>query len=56
MNEYIGYYNEKRLYFSLDIGHGQSPLMAFADKRTTKAIRKTNPKWMRPPSHSSMME
>ena len=46
MDEYIGYYNEKRLHFSLDIDHGQTPLMAFADKRATKAIRKTNPKWM----------
>ena len=46
MDEYIGYYNEKRLHFSLDIDHGQTPLMAFADKRATKAIRKTNPRWM----------
>ncbi len=46
MDDYIEYYNEKRLHFSLDIDHGQTPLMAFADKKATKAIRKNNPKWM----------
>ncbi len=46
MDDYIKYYNEKRLYFSLDIDHGPTLLMAFADKKATKAIRKSNPKWM----------
>ena len=43
MDEYIGYYNEKRLYFSLDIDHGQSPLMASADKGY-KSDQKNQPK------------
>ena len=45
MDDYAGYYNEKRLYFSLGIDHGL-PLGTFADKKTTRAIRESSPKWM----------
>ena len=40
------YYNERRLHFSLDIDNGETPLMAFSNKKATASIRKENPKWM----------
>ena len=46
LREYIDYYNERRLHFSLDIKNGQTPLVAFRDKKATEAIRKSDPKWM----------
>jgi len=46
MSAYTSYYNEKRLYFSLDIDNYQTPLRAFHDKKVDDAIRKDNPKWM----------
>ncbi len=45
LSAYVKYYNERRLHFSLDIRNRQTPLMAFSDKKATKAIRKNNPKW-----------
>ena len=46
MSAYIGYYNEERLHFSLDIDNYQTPLRAFSDKKATEAIRNKYPKWM----------
>ena len=46
VSEYVKFYNEKRLHFSLDIHNHQTPLKAFHDKTATNAIRKNNPKWM----------
>ena len=46
LREYIDYYNEKRLHFSLDIDRGETPLLAFRNKKSTEAIRKSDPKWM----------
>ncbi len=44
LREYIDYYNESRLHFSLDIDNYETPRMAFRNKRATKAIRKNDPK------------
>ena len=46
LGEYIDYYNETRLHFSLDIDNYETPLMAFRNKKATAAIRKDDPKWM----------
>ena len=46
LSEYIEYYNETRLHFSLDIDNYETPLMAFRNKKATDAIRKDDPKWM----------
>ena len=46
LREYIDYYNESRLHFSLDIDNYETPQMAFRNKRATEAIRKNDPKWM----------
>ena len=44
--EYVEYYNERRLHFSLDIANHETPLMAFHAKKATEAIRNENPNWM----------
>lgn len=44
--DFITYYNEERLHFSLDINNHQYPLQAFHQKRATDAIREANPRWM----------
>ena len=44
--DFIGYYNEKRLHFSLDIDNGETPLRAFRNKRADKKIRASEPSWM----------
>ena len=41
---YINYYNKDRLYLSLDIDNGETPLKAFKNKRASAKIRK-NPNW-----------
>ena len=46
MGDYIEYYNNERLYFSLDIDHFEVPRSAFATKTATDIIREDNPKWM----------
>ncbi len=46
LREYVDYYNERRLHFSLDIDNCETPLMAFRNKKATNAIRKEDPKWM----------
>lgn len=43
--EYIEYYNERRLHWSLDIQNRQTPLMAFHDKQASETIRSNNPDW-----------
>ena len=43
--EYVDYYNEYRLHFSLDMATGETPLRAFMARKATPAIRKKNPKW-----------
>ena len=45
MSEYVDYYNEYRLHFSLDIDSYETPLKAFMARKATPAIRKRNPKW-----------
>ena len=44
--DFVGYYNEKRLHFSLDIDGGETPLLAFRSKKAGRRIRADNPKWM----------
>ena len=46
VGEFIDFYNEDRLHFSLDIENCQVPLMAFKAKKVPDAIRKSNQKWM----------
>ena len=46
LSEYIAYYNERRLHFSLDIYNHETPLRAFSAKKATEAIRANDPKWM----------
>ncbi len=46
MEEFIDFYNEDRLHFSLDIENCQMLLMAFKAKKVPDAIRKNNQKWM----------
>ena len=49
--EFIQYYNEERLHFSLDIDNCETPRMAFRSKKATLAIKKNNPKWMEEDAH-----
>ena len=44
--EYIEYYNERRLHFSLDKPHYETPFKAFSAKKATKEVRTTDPNWM----------
>ena len=44
--EYIEYYNERRLHFSLDMHNYETPLKAFSARKTTEAIRTNDPQWM----------
>ena len=44
--EYIEYYNERRLHFSLDIANYETPLKAFSAKKATKEVRTKDPNWM----------
>ena len=46
LSEYIAYYNERRLHFSLDIHNYETPFKAFSAKKVTEAIRTNDPKWM----------
>ncbi len=46
VQEYVDYYNERRLHWALDIDNYEKPLEAFRNKTATEAIRKSNPKWM----------
>ncbi len=46
LRQYVDYYNERRLHFSLDIANCETPLQAFGSKEATNAIRKSDPKWM----------
>ena len=46
LSEFIAYYNEKRLHWSLDIDHGETPLQAFHNRKVPEAIRQNNLRWM----------
>ena len=46
ISEFISFYNEVRLHWSLDIDNGEVPLRAFHNKKVPDAIRKSDPKWM----------
>ena len=43
LSEYIKYYNEGRLHFSLDIQNYETPRKSFSAKKATDAIRKKYP-------------
>ncbi len=44
--EYIEYYNERRLHFSLDIANYETPLKAFSAKKATEETKAKDPNWM----------
>ena len=46
LSEYIEYYNERRLHFSLDMRNYETPLKAFSARKATEAIRANDPQWM----------
>ena len=46
LSEYIEYYNERRLHFSLDMRNYETPLKAFSARKATEAIRVNDPQWM----------
>ena len=46
LGDFITYYNERRLHWSLDIDNRQTPLKAFRDKTAYETIRADNPSWM----------
>ena len=46
LSEYVSYYNERRLHFSLDIHNHETPLKAFSAKKATETIRSNDPEWM----------
>ncbi len=46
LSEYIEYYNERRLHFSLDMHNYETPLKAFSARKATEAIRIKDPQWM----------
>ncbi len=46
LDDFVTYYNERRLHWSLDIDNHQTPLKAFHDKATYETIRVDNPNWM----------
>ena len=51
LSDFVAYYNEQRLHFSLDIDNLETPLRAFSSRKATKAIRKNNPQWMEEDRH-----
>ena len=44
--EYIEYYNERRLHFSLDIANYETPLKAFCTRKATEEVKSNDPSWM----------
>ena len=46
LDDFITYYNERRLHWSLDIDNRQTPLKAFHDKVAHETIRVDDPNWM----------
>ena len=46
LSEFVAYYNEVRLHWSLDIDNGETPLQAFHNKKVPDAIRQNDPEWM----------
>ena len=46
LDDYIEFYNERRLHFSLDIDVYETPLMAFHHKWAANDVREQNPDWM----------
>ena len=51
LNDFITYYNERRLHWSLDIDNRQTPLKAFHDKSICESIIVENPNWMEDDIH-----
>ncbi len=44
--EFVAYYNEVRLHWSLDINNGETPLQAFHNKKVPDDVRKSDLEWM----------
>ena len=51
LEDFITYYNERRLHWSLDIDNCQTPLKAFHDKAADESARVANPNWMEADVH-----
>ncbi len=51
LEDFITFYNERRLHWSLDIDNCQTPLKAFHDKAADESTRATNPNWMEADVH-----
>ena len=43
LDDYVKFYNERGMYFSLDVDIYETPLMAFYHKQATKDTREQNP-------------
>ncbi len=46
LSAYVGYYNECRLHFALDIDRCGTSMQAFSAREASESIRKSDPKWM----------
>ena len=46
IGDYVEFYNERRLHFSLDMDNYETPLMAFHNRRAAEETRTQNPNWM----------
>ena len=46
IGDYVEFYNERRLHFSLDMDNYETPLMAFYNRRATGETKTQNSNWM----------
>ena len=46
LEDYVAYYNCRRLHFSLDIKNLETPIMAWRSRQASEEVRRANPLWM----------
>ena len=46
LEDYVEYYNNRRLHFSLDIKNLETPLAAWRSRQASEGVRRANPRWM----------
>lgn len=46
LEDYVEYYNNRRLHFSLDIKNLETPLAAWQSRQASEEVRRANPLWM----------
>ena len=46
LEDYVEYYNCRRLHFSLDIKNLETPMMAWRSRQASEEVRRANPLWM----------